>query len=114
MNRERIEGAGDVSALMMQNSRSFGKARQLTFQSAFGLFWMPASGNAALNKYAMSDFYQLNFRAKYKFSGLLDGLQADFMYVFKGNMDKDLELNASNFHNKVDMHHLSLVIDYYF
>jgi hypothetical protein len=114
MARERVEGAGDVHAVMIQNQRPVGPGKALTMHAQAGVFWMPSVSNARLNKYTMPGFYHINLRARYKFSGFMDGLQADLLYSYKGNLDPNLEVTPANFHNKVDAHLLSVVLDYYF
>ncbi len=114
MQRERIEGMGDVHAILIQNNRKLDKQKHLSLQTSAGLFVLPSVDDARLNKYTMPSFYQMNLRMRYKFSGFLQGLQADFLYLYKGNMVSNLENTPSYFHNKVDMHHVSFVLDYYF
>lgn len=114
MNRERVEGAGDVHAIMLQHTAMLNKAHTLSFQTSGGMFWMPSVNNAKLNKYAMPSFYQLNLRSRYAFGGFWKGLQVDFLYAYKGNTSGTLERTPGFYHNKVDMHHVSLVLDYYF
>ncbi|CAD5264891.1 MULTISPECIES: OprD family outer membrane porin [unclassified Imperialibacter] len=114
MNRERMEGAGDVHTVTIKNTQFLDANKRLSVQSMGGIFRMPALDAPALNKYNMPSFYQLNVRAKYNFGGFLRGLQADLMYVYKGALEKDLPETPVNFHNKVDMHHISLVFDYHF
>jgi len=114
MQRERMEGMGDVHAMMIQNNRLLDKQKHLSLQTSAGLFVLPSVADARLNKYIMPSFYQMNMRMRYKFSGFLQGLQADFLYLYKGNMVSGLEEIPSYYHNKVDMHHMSLVLDYYF
>jgi hypothetical protein len=75
---------------------------------------LPSVDNAKLNKYAMPSYYQLNVRARYKFTGFMQGLQADLLYLYKGNMTSGLEKVPAYYHNRIDMHHLSLMLDYYF
>jgi hypothetical protein len=114
MQRERNEGAGDVHALMLQHTRFLDKQKHLELMMAGGSYWLPSVENAALNKYALPSYYQLNARARYKFQGFFKGLQGELLYVYKGNMSKLTEPTPAAFHNKVDMHHLSVVLDYYF
>ena len=114
MYRERLEGSGDVHAVMLQNLRYLDTQHRLSLQSGGGLFWMPSTENAGLNKYAMPGFYQFNLRALYKFNGFLSGMESSLLYTYKGSMAGDLEELPVNYHNKVDMHHLSFVIDYQF
>src|SRR5690606_5340700 len=112
--RERMEGMGDVHAVMMQHRRKLDKLKQLDLQASAGVYLLPSVTNAQLNKYAMPSFYQANMRLGYTFSGFMHGLKADLLYVYKGNLTKDLEEAPSFIHNKVNMHHVSLVLDYYF
>lgn len=114
MYRERMEGAGNVHALMLQNQRLLGQSKQWSLQTATGGFQLPDVNNTVLNKYGLSSFYQVYARLGYKFNGLLYGLNADLLYTYKGVMNRNLAESATNFHNKLDMHHLSLVVDYYF
>jgi len=114
MYRERVEGAGNVHAVMLQNSRSMDKKEHLSLQTQAGVFWMPSESDAKLNKYAMPGFYQINVKSRYKFQGFLHGLQADLLYTYKGQLATSLEELPVFYHNKVDMHHFSLVLDYYF
>jgi hypothetical protein len=114
MQRERSEGMGDVHAMMLQHNRMLDKKKHLSLQTSAGVFMLPSVDNAKLNKYAMPSYYQLNVRARYKFTGFMQGLQADLLYLYKGNLINGLEEKPLYYHNKVDMHHLSLMLDYYF
>ncbi len=114
MFRERVEGAGDVHAIMMQNQRPLGKEKNLSLQTQGGVYWMPAVSNPVLNKYTMPSFYHINVRARYKFTGFMHGLHADMMYSYKGNLNRRLEVTPAHYHNKVNTHLLSVVLDYYF
>lgn len=114
MFRERIEGSGNVHAIMLQNIRYLDKPHRFTFHTQAGIFVMPPVQDVALNKYNMPSFYHLNVRGKYRFTGFLHGLHADILYSYKGTLLKDLEVTPINYHNKVDTHLLSVVLDYYF
>ncbi len=114
IQRERLEGAGDVHAVMAQNLFYLDKAHHFSFQTMAGMTWMPAVTKAELNKYNLPSYYQVNLRARYAFSGFWKGLRADVLYLYKGNMSPNLEVTPSTYHNKIDMHHASLVLDYYF
>jgi hypothetical protein len=114
LQRERLEGNGDVHALMIQNNRFLDKHQHVSLQTSAGVYMLPAETDARLNKYALPSFYQLNARMRYRFSGFLHGLQAEVLYLYKGNLVDNLEDSPLYFHNKVDMHHLSFVLDYYF
>lgn len=114
MFRERIEGSGNVHAVMMQNIRYLDKSHHLTFHTQAGIFIMPTVQDVRLNKYNMPSFYHLNMRGKYRFTGFLHGLHADILYTYKGSLVRDLEVTPANYHNKVNNHLLSVVLDYYF
>lgn len=114
MQRERIEGSGDAHAIVLQHQCYADKAHHVLVSVGIGSFWMSDVNNAVLNKYAMPDFFQANLRTKYKFAGFLQGLQADLLYVYKGNMEPNLQESVQFYHNKINVHHLSVVLDYYF
>ena len=114
MQRERNEGAGDVHATTVQHTRFLDKDKRWELLAAAGMYWMPSVTNARLNKYVMPSYYQFNARSRYRFAGFLQGLNLELLYTYKGNMAKDIEVQPSYFHNKVDMHHVSVVLDYYF
>ncbi len=114
MFRERIEGSGNVHAIMLQNIRYLDKPHRFTFHTQAGIFVMPPVQDVALSKYNMPPFYHLNVRGKYRFTGFLHGLHADILYSYKGSLVRDLEVTPANYHNKVDNHLLSVVLDYYF
>lgn len=114
MQRERNEGAGDVHAIMLQHNRFLDKKNSLSMVMAAGLYRMPSVTDAQLNKYAMPSYYQFNVRSRYRFSGFLKGLNVEMLYTYKGNLVNTLEETPANYHNKVDMHHVSVVMDYNF
>jgi len=114
MQRERIEGAGDVHAATIQHIRNTDERKSWEFSGAAGMYWMPSVNDARLNKYAMPSYYQLNARSRYRFQGSLDGLSLELLYVYKGSVSDIPQELPIYFHNKVAMHHVSLVIDYFF
>lgn len=113
MPRERNEGAGDVHAVMLQYQRTLDKPNNLHLTIANGLYQMPAITNARLNKYAMPSYYQLNVKARYRFTGFLRGLNTELLYTYKDNTSAQEEQSVT-LHNKVKMHHVSVMMDYYF
>jgi hypothetical protein len=114
MQRERNEGAGDVHSVMLQHSRFLDKPNRVSLIVAGGVYKMPSVRNARLNKYTMPAYYQFNVRSRYRFTGFFHGLNVEMLYTYKGNLANDLEETALNYHNKVNMHHVSVVMDYYF
>lgn len=113
ISRERNEGSGDVHAWMVENSILLGKNRQLNLQAMAGIYKMPPVLSFALNKYSMPSYYHLALKTRYRFAGFLNGLAAQALYVYKGNL-KEIELDTNTFHNKVKMHHAAIVMDYLF
>lgn len=113
-NRERNEGAGDVHAVMIEHSRHADNNRRVFLRGRAGVYKMPNAGKAALNKYSLPSYYHLTLQANYKFTGFLKGLEAQLLYTYKGNLDKDLELEPMVLHNKTQMHHFGLRMDYFF
>jgi hypothetical protein len=114
MQRERNEGAGNVHAVMIQYSRFLDKHKDLSLLVATGVYRMPDVSDSKLNKSTMPSYYHVNVRTKFRFRGFLRGLNFEMLYSYKSNLDKNLELTPVNYHNKVDMHHFSVVMDYYF
>lgn len=113
ISRERNEGSGDVHAWMAENSRSFGKNNQLSMQAMAGLYKMPSVIRYSMNKYSVPSYFHLAFKTRYKFAGFLNGLEAQALYVYKGELE-DGQLDKATIHNKVKMHHAAVVLDYYF
>ncbi|MGC1240218.1 MAG: OprD family outer membrane porin [Chryseosolibacter sp.] len=113
-NRERNEGAGDVHAVMLEHTRHLDKDRRVFFRGRGGVYKLPAVTNARLNKYSMPSYYQLTLQANYKFSGYFKGLEAQVLYTYKGNLDHEAEVERVVMHNKTQMHHFGVRMDYYF
>lgn len=114
MQRERNEGSGDVHAATLQHMRYLDKEKHWELMGTAGMYWMPSVNDARLNKYAMPSYYQFNARSRYRFDGFLRGLNLEVLYTYKGNLSKEIEVQPSYYHNKVNMHHVSVVMDYYF
>ena len=113
-SRERNEGAGDVHAIMVDHQRNVDKAGRSSIRLVAGLYRMPPLNNPRLNKYAMPSYYQFGLHGHYRFKGFLYGLEARMIYTYKGNLDRQPEYRPLLAHNKTDMHHLSVIMDYFF
>ncbi|MCX2739006.1 OprD family outer membrane porin [Pontibacter anaerobius] len=111
MPRERLEGTADtrmVSLITDINLNKRWKAR-----IGYGHADLPDVKNLAQNKYAMPSYSQLQLMTNYSFQGRLDGLALQALYIRKGERGKTYE--TPNFIvNKVDMSHLTLVMNYTF
>lgn len=114
MQRERNEGAGDVHAVMLQHTRFLDKHKDISLLMAAGIYSLPDVSNAKLNKYSLPSYYQFNIRTKYRFRGFLRGLNLEMLYSYKGNLDNSTDIIPSTYHNKVDMHNINFIMDYYF
>ena len=112
MPRERNEGVGDATALMAKLNHSFLKTKWKASFAA-GYYQLPDVKNYPLNKYGLPSYIQLNADARYSFSGKLSGLETQLLLVSKLNQGKTY--NEPKFIlNKVNMHQLNWVLNYYF
>lgn len=110
--RERNEGLGDADALMARVMYKIPKAR-MSSSVAFGNYNLPAVTNYRLNKYGMPSYNQLNIDLRYKFSGLLKGLETQVLYLYKAKTGNTF-LNDKYVINKVNMSLWNIVFNYQF
>lgn len=110
--RERNEGLGDVHAVMGKILYTFPKQR-ITAAVAAGYYKLPDTQLAALNKYGMPSYTQVNADVRYAFGGVLKGLDAQLLVVSKFN-NGDLHGDKRFEFNKVNMGLYNLVINYHF
>ena len=110
--RERNEGSGDVNAISVNLLQALPQKR-LKFELGYGYYDLPDVKNYRLNKYQIPSYHQLNADVKYSFNGFLSGLNAEILYAYKkaaGNVYEDQRYVI----NKVNMHHLNIIINYLF
>jgi hypothetical protein len=112
MQRERNEGLGDVNAYMAKVTRQLAQNR-LMVNVAIGRFDLPAVNNYALNKYGMPSYGQANLGATYQFAGMLKGLQAELLYVYKWHRGEE-DAEAKFVVNKTDMSNINLIFNFQF
>lgn len=110
--RERNEGFGDVQAVMTKVNYKIPTLR-VTTSIAFGYYNLPDVTNYALNKYGLPSYNQLNVDIRYKFSGLLNGLESQLLFGYKNKIGNDFNNNKFVI-NKVDMSLWNLVLNYQF
>lgn len=110
--RERNEGLGDVHAIAGKLQYKIPKARFMT-SLALGYYQLPEVSNYRLNKYGMPSYSQLNIDARYRFAGLLRGLETQLLFVYKGKAGRTYD-NDKYVINKVDMSLWNLVFNYQF
>lgn len=110
--RERNEGLGDVHAYVL-SAQHQPKNKNWQALLAAGWYDVPHTTNYRLNKYSMPSYYHLAADLRYQFKGFLKGTSIRLIYLYKGNLENDVVLKR-NIINKVDMHHLNFIIDYWF
>ena len=108
MKRERNEGAGDVNAFMINDIYDLNK--QCKLELGYGYYDMPDIKNYALNKFAMPSYHQMIADLNYTFNGYLRNLSAEFIYTYK--LAATGQLNEKQMINKVNMHHINLILNY--
>ncbi|MBL7728664.1 MAG: OprD family outer membrane porin [Dinghuibacter sp.] len=112
MPRERNDGLGNVHAIVGRYSRSFLQKR-FTVHTAAGYYHLPDVKDYRLNKYGMPAYLQLNTGAKYQFRKILNGLEAEWLLVYKQNRGETYN-NPKFVFNKTNMLQANLVINYHF
>lgn len=110
--RERNEGLGDVHAVVGKLNYKIPRIRISTAIAA-GHYELPEVTNYALNKYGLPSYNQLNIDIRYKFSGILKGLESQLLYVYKSKTGNSYN-NDKYVINKVDMGLWNLVFNYQF
>lgn len=110
--RERNEGLGNVQAVVGKVNYKM-MALRLSSSLAFGYYKLPEVTNYALNKYGLPSYNQLNIDLRYKFAGLLKGLETQLLYVYKDKTGNTYG-NDKYVINKVDMSLWSFVLNYQF
>jgi hypothetical protein len=112
MSRERNEGFGDVHAT---TARIQWKQKNGMLKASLtgGYFSLPDVRNFALNKYGMPSYFQVNLDIRYSFTGILQGLEAQGLLVWKGKSGEVYD-NDRYVINKVDMSLINVVVNYRF
>lgn len=112
MPRERLEGNGDVHAVVGK-ARWQAPKKKISLEAAYGRFYLTDPAEPILNKYAFPSFGQFNLDARYRFGGALEGLTAHLLIVRKDHLGAP-PANDKFVQNKVDMTHYNLVFNYIF
>lgn len=110
--RERNDGLGDVHAVVFKTGYAIPKLRLKT-QAGFGYFDLPEVTNFALNKYGVPSYTQLNIEVGHELEGFLKGLEAQLLFVYKGQSGNSYG-NDKYVINKVDMSLWNFVLNYHF
>ncbi len=112
MARERNEGFGDVHALVAKFNYK-DSAKRLKVNFGVGYFDMPDVKNFELNKYGMPSYLQSNIDIRHEFKGLLDGFDAQLLYVYKLNVGETY--GSSNYiFNKTNMSNINFILNFHF
>ena len=112
MPRERNEGLGDVHAFVSRIQYTSPKW-PLKVNLSYGLFKLPDVKNAALNKYGLPSYDQLNIDLNYEFNNFLEGLEIQALFVHKTNRGETYA-NEKYIINKVNMSNYNLVANFHF
>lgn len=110
--RERTEGAGKVHGMTtnwIYNFKKIGFKAQLSY----GYYLRPDAKDSALNKYAMGSYGHFQIMLDKTFPKYLKGLHFKVLYMYKHNAGETYN-NPNFIFNKVDMHHLNLIVNYTF
>jgi len=111
MPRERNEGYGDVTAWVLKSGYKFSKNTSTTLM--LGQVSLPDVKDFYLNKYGMPSYTQMDIDFRHKFSGWLQGLEAQVLYVRKWNQGETYN-NPRFIIHKVDMNLINVVLNFRF
>ncbi len=110
--RERNEGLGDVHAATLNLILRDWKPG-LRIEADGGAYWLPPLSDARLNKYSFPSYAQFVLNTQYAFQGGWKGMAVQLLYLYKMPLYEQ-RLTERQAFNKVDMHHLNLIINYAF
>jgi hypothetical protein len=110
--RERNEGLGDVNAYVIKLNYVKPKGNLKT-SLGLGYYDLPMVSLYRLNKYGMPSYTQLNADVRYEFKGILQGFEAQLLYVYKWNSSNE-NLSDKNIFNKVNMSNTNLIVNFHF
>jgi len=110
MPRERNEGNGDVKAVSVNLIREFTMQR-IRAELSYGYYDLPDIRNVRLNKYQFPSYHQFLVDIRYQFKGFLEGMNLQALYTYKLNAGETYE-DPRYVINKVNMHHVNLILNY--
>ncbi len=113
MPRERNEGYGDVHAATAVLSWQCTKVKGLAADISYGRFYLPDVRDYSLNKYGFPAYQQCNVDVRYAFDGFFQGLDLQFLAVFKDAIKTTYDLPKYEI-NKVNLAHFNLILNYHF
>lgn len=95
--RSRIEGFGDADVVKVSLEYTFENDRLVLGLDATAVDG-PGTANYKYNKYGLDDYWQVNSRLYYRFTGLFRGLEIAVLYVWRVN---------KNIHTPADVYNIS-------
>ena len=112
MPRERNEGLGDVHAILLKVTHKL-PAEHSSVSASLGHFNLPSVENVFLNKYAMTDYSQVNLDLRHDFEGVWKGLEAQVLIAYKKGWNTETASKPVIF-NKVNLTQYNFVLNYHF
>jgi hypothetical protein len=110
--RERNEGSGDVKAISFNAIQELPR-KKLRLEAGYGYYDMPEINQVRLNKYQFPSYHQFLADIRYQFGGFFRGLNIQFLYTYKKDAVKNID-DLKYVINKVNMHHMNLIMNYHF
>ncbi|MBK9247570.1 MAG: outer membrane porin, OprD family [Ignavibacteria bacterium] len=111
MLRERIEGAGNVNAINCSILHELTPG--LTAELSYGLYYMPDVLDYRLNKYGLPSYNHCNVDIRYKFTGVLQGLDMQLLTTYKGLLGES-HSNEKYIINRVRLANINFVTNFNF
>lgn len=87
--------------------------KHIKIEVSGGYFRLPDTKNAALNKYGMPSYSQINLGITYQFEHYLKGLSALLLIVRKDEQGATYN-NDRYIFNKVNMTHFNFILNYHY
>lgn len=106
VSRGRIEGMGDVKTVMGTFRCEMGTHFRVRVD--LGRTIAPDRENFALNKHQQISYNHFNFDLRYKFRGVLEGLDIRFLYVYKDSIE-DYSSQPEVLYYTSNFHHFNLI-----
>jgi hypothetical protein len=109
MQRERVEGFGNVHAFLLKTTYSPGTRFATTL--GYGYSHLPDVMDYRLNKYGLPSYHQVNYSVSYVFGHFLQGMNLRFLAAYKIRQG-DTHNDPRYVYNKVNMLNLNLILDF--
>ena len=110
MNRERLEGISNSTAIVLGTKYSF---KTFSCDLKSGYFRLPAYNDFAHNKYGLPSYWHTNLNITYTLPGKWKGLKIASLITYKKQMPAET-LAWKYIANKVNMWHFDIILNYNF